>query len=282
VLASGQSGSSAGRGGTTNSTGGTPAGSAGVGGATGVSGSAAAGRGAAGAAGAAGVGGGSAGTSASAGAGGSAGTAAYDPCPTNGDACKILPIGDSITFGIQFAGSYRVELFRQAVTAQQHITFVGSQMNGPDMVAGMTFPKNHEGYSGWTIDQIAGLIPTPALQSMPAIILLMAGTNDIYGSDPANAPKRLGTLLDKITSMAPDALLVVAQLTPLPNFTSAVMTFNQALPALVSARVTAGKHIMLVDMSGTMISSDSVHPNEAGYTHMGQVWYTAIGPLLPH
>ena len=44
---------------------------------------------------------------------GAGGAAAYNPCPSNGDPCKVLPLGDSITFGINYEGSYRVELFKR-------------------------------------------------------------------------------------------------------------------------------------------------------------------------
>jgi lysophospholipase L1-like esterase len=149
------------------------------------------------------------------------------------------------------------------------------------MVDGVAFPQNHEGYSGYTIDQIDQMILTKALMFDPDIITLMIGTNDMYGQDPAGAPERLGGLLDHITSMSPDALLVVAKLTPLNCCMSTVETYNDAVGDLVAERAAAGKHILVVDMSDTMISSDSVHPNEAGYTHMGQVFYAAIADVLP-
>jgi lysophospholipase L1-like esterase len=213
--------------------------------------------------------------------GGDAGPSKYDPCPDNGDPCKILPLGDSITFGIQLPGAYRIELFRQAVEAGQNITFVGSQKNGPQMVDGVAFPQNHEGYSGYTVAQIHDMILTPALAFNPDIITLMIGTNDMYGSDPAGAPGRLGDLLDDILDMSPHALLVVAKLTPLSCCMTTVETYNGAVADLVAQRADAGRHILMVDMSDTMISSDNVHPNEAGYTHMGQVWYAAISDVLP-
>ena len=37
----------------------------------------------------------------------------------------------------------------------------------------------HEGHSGWTISQLSPLVPTPALDGKPNIILLHIGTNDI-------------------------------------------------------------------------------------------------------
>jgi lysophospholipase L1-like esterase len=223
---------------------------------------------------------------------GDASAAGYRPCPIDGSNCKVLPLGDSITFGIQFAGAYRVQLFQDAVTDHKKLAFVGdpSLANGPTTVGGMPFPQNNQGHSGWTIDQIKGIVPAPALNDNPDIILLMIGTNDMYSrTQPvAQAPQRLGALLDAIVMGDAHALLVVAQITPLQNATSEanVMTYNAAIPALVSARASAGKHILLVDQHtgfqiSTMLSSDGVHPNQTGYNHMGDVWYAAIRDVLP-
>jgi lysophospholipase L1-like esterase len=238
--------------------------------------------GASGTAGAAGAGAG--GGSGAAGASGAGGAAAYAPCPGNDAPCKILPLGDSITFGIGYAGGYRVELFSKALAASQKITFVGSAMNGPNMVDGVSFPRNNEGHSGWKINQLLSLIPAPALQQGPHIILLMIGTNDVAQNDDLpNAPKRLDALLDKLIDEAPQALIVVAQITPLSFGGSGVDAFNAALPAIVDARVKAGEHVMLVDMNSdfpTSLLGDGVHPNQMGYERMAGVWYDAIGELL--
>src|SRR6185295_2328224 len=101
-----------------------------------------------------GAGGGSAtGSGGATGAGGASGS--YNPCPTNGDPCRILPVGDSITFGINQEGSYRIELFRKTLTAKQKITYTGTLQNGPTMVDGVTFPRRYEATSGITIDGIS-------------------------------------------------------------------------------------------------------------------------------
>jgi lysophospholipase L1-like esterase len=195
-----------------------------------------------------------------------------------------LPFGDSITYGLGFAGSYRVELFDKATMAGQHITFLGSLMNGPAMVAGMTFPKQNEGHSGWKIDQMLPLIPMPALQVIPDVILVMIGTNDVVQNDNlTNAPMRLGALLDKLIGAAPNALIVVATLTPLSSGSSGVQTYNAALPAVIKQRADAGKHVQLVDMFTGFPSSelaDGVHPNQQGSARMAGVWYAAIGSLF--
>jgi hypothetical protein len=237
------------------------------------------GRGAGGATGQAGS------TGAMGGNGGSAAT--YNPCPTNGDPCKVLPLGDSITFGIQYAGAYRVELFKRAVTASQKITFVGTQMNGPAMAPGTTvpFPMDHEGHSGYTINQIAAVAPMDVTFA-PHIILLHIGTNDMYMSDPGGAPGRLSTFVDTLTSMFPNALLVVAKIIPYPAQATNVNTFNQTIPAMVQMKAGMGKHVLMVDLNtgfdtSTMLSTDGIHPNQTGYNFMGDTWYSVVGSLFP-
>jgi lysophospholipase L1-like esterase len=233
-----------------------------------------------------GCGGGSAGGG-NDGGGGTGGAPGYRPCPSNGDACAILPIGDSITDGYNVPGGYRIELFRSAHAAGHNITFTGSLTNGPATVDGVAFPIRHEGHSGWRIDMISGQVPAPALSIRPHIVLLMAGTNDvIQNSDLDQAPARLGTLIDALVTGAPDALIVVAQLTPLgdPTQETNVVAYNDALPAIVAARVAAGNHVVLVDMhTGFPVSelADMIHPTTAGYARMAGVWYATVAPLLP-
>jgi lysophospholipase L1-like esterase len=214
----------------------------------------------------------------------SGGMGDYEPCPPAGEACTILPLGDSITFGIGYDGGYRVELFRKALADGKSITFSGSVSNGPSTVEGEPFPRSNEGHSGWKIDQLRSLIPAPALEEEPHIILLMIGTNDIAQRDDlANAPERLGSLIDLLATNAPDALIVVATIVPLSFGSSGVETYNAAVPAVVDARIADGKHVLLVDQfTGFPVAElgDGVHPNQQGYERMAGVWYAAIASLL--
>src|SRR5690606_15758517 len=74
--------------------------------------------------------------------GGGSSSGDFQPCPETGP-CKILPLGDSITFGLGFDGGYRVHLFQLALEDDHEITFTGTQQpNGPDTVDGVSFPKN--------------------------------------------------------------------------------------------------------------------------------------------
>ena len=262
-------------------------------------GSGASGGGAAGSAGAGGAGGAGAGAGGG-GAGGTGGQAAYNPCPTNGDPCRVMPLGDSITDlgGIENS-AYRLPLFRLALMNDKNLTFVGSHESGPQMVDGVPFPRSQEGHSGWTIadgmgrDGLYDMIQGWLMATPPDIITLMIGTNDIdINFDRPNAPMRLGLLLDRIAMYAPNALTVVAQMVPTTQDDQNVyvQAFNAEIPAVVKQRADAGKHMITVDMYGaftknanykTELMGDKLHPKQAGLEVMAQVWYDAIGPLLP-
>lgn len=272
------------------------AGGAGAGGAGAAGGGAGGGGAAAGGAGGA-AGGGAGGTA----GGGAGGVPSYNPCPTNGDACRIMPLGDSITDGAgsSHGASYRRELFRLSLMNNKKLTFVGSHESGPDMVDNTPFPKKQEGHSGWTIDDGGGRMGLyPKIQGWltdmpPHIVTLMIGTNDVdLQLDLANADDRLGLLLDRIITNAPNALIVLAQMVPTTDdsINQRVMTYNSAIPALVKARADAGKHIKMVDMYGaftknasykTELMADTLHPKDAGYVVMANTWYDAISSYLP-
>src|SRR5947207_492514 len=67
------------------------------------------------------------------------------PCPSDGEPCRILPLGDSLTWGLGYEGGYRVALFQRASAAGKRITFVGSLQNGPPSVGGQPFPRHNQG-----------------------------------------------------------------------------------------------------------------------------------------
>jgi hypothetical protein len=218
-------------------------------------------------------------------AGGTAGGGGgFDPCPAS-DNCKILPLGDSITYGSPTNnGGYRVELFTKAINDAKHITFVGSQSDGPNMVAGVPFPKNNEGHPGWTISQIDGIATTSmALKDSPPIVLLHIGTNDMC-SGSAGAPTRLAQLVDKIIAALPNSLLAVSSIIPFPACASAVTTYDAAVPGIVQQRAAQGNVIYVEMFKGfpnNGLGSDGIHPNDnIGYPWMGDTWYSAIKSYL--
>jgi lysophospholipase L1-like esterase len=226
--------------------------------------------------------------------------AGYNPCPASGSPCRIMPLGDSITDGAgsSTGGGYRVPLFRRALADGKALTFVGSSKNGPSTIDGITFPRSHEGHSGYTIDPggdregISPLVVASMRANKPHIVTLMIGTNDVtIDLDLAGAPRRLGRLMDTLLAIDPQVLLIVATLVPTTDdeLNVRVRDYNAAIAPLVKARVDAGRHVAMVDLYAvftgnagykTVLMSDDLHPADAGYVVMADCWYAVVKPFL--
>ena len=191
---------------------------------------------------------------------------------------RVMPLGDSITDGLVVPGGYRIGLWQRFVAGGYRVDFVGSLSNGPASLG----DHDHEGHSGWRIDQIDANIVNWLHTTMPHTVLLHIGTNDISQNDDLpNAPGRLSTLIDHITATDPTAEVFVAQIIPLgsPGLEANVQAFNAAIPGIVASKVAAGKHVHLVDMHSALTAADladGVHPNAAGYDKMAAVWFNAL------
>lgn len=200
---------------------------------------------------------------------------------------KIMPLGDSITYGSGFVGGYRAPLYVLLANANYNVNFVGTQNNN----ATSWMPqKNHEGHSGYRIDQInSGFLTWVNSVPSPDIILLLIGTND-YGQnyDTANATNRLDQLITLIATNKPNAKLLVANLTlrtDNASMESAIeASFNPAVPGIVANHAALGQQVYFVDMHAALGASDlgdKLHPNGAGYNKMAATWFQAITNLLP-
>jgi len=148
--------------------------------------------------------------------------------------------------------------------------------------SGTMADNNNEGHDGATIDQIASFT-TAVLPQRPNVVLLHAGTNDMnLPLDPTTAPDHLGNLIDQIIAACPDALILVAQIISSGSATTQqnIIQYNAAIPELVAARQANGSHVMIVDMFSQLFYpsdyTDDLHPNDQGYSIMGDAWYRAI------
>ncbi|MFA6580502.1 MAG: SGNH/GDSL hydrolase family protein, partial [Paludibacter sp.] len=113
-------------------------------------------------------------------------------------AVKIMPLGNSITNGNIVPGGYRAQFWRNLESAGLNcgVDIVGTQHDNFTVDLG---DIDHEGHGGALIDQIASSINLWMDTTHPDIIMLEIGTNDIaFNVDVANAPTRLGSLIDKI------------------------------------------------------------------------------------
>jgi lysophospholipase L1-like esterase len=188
---------------------------------------------------------------------------------------RIMPLGDSITDGFNVPGGYRINLWQRLAAGGYTVDLVGSGFNGPASLG----DHDHEGHSGWRIDQLDANIVGWLQSSSPRTILLHIGTNDVNQNfDVANAPARLSALIDKIRANAPTVELFVAQITPEtdPTLESRVRAYNAAIPGIVAQK---GAQTHLVDMHSAITTADladGVHPNAAGYDKMGARWFSAL------
>jgi lysophospholipase L1-like esterase len=210
-------------------------------------------------------------------AGGVVAESAPASAETNGGT-RVMPLGDSITDGVGFpgGGGYRVGLWQRLAQNGYTTDFVGSGFNGP----GNLGDHDHEGHSGWRIDQIDASIVGWVRTYQPRTVLLHIGTNDItQDRDLGNAPARLASVVDKITSASPQTDVFVATLIPVSFADAKVRAYNAAIPGIVSSRAAAGKRVHLVDMYRALTTADladGVHPNAAGYDKMAATWFAAL------
>ncbi|HUN33449.1 MAG TPA: ricin-type beta-trefoil lectin domain protein [Trebonia sp.] len=198
---------------------------------------------------------------------------------------KILPFGDSITYGIDSStgGGYRCDLLSDLASLGTDTEMVGSQ------VAGDCAQPDNEGHSGWTIEGLQSIENCTITGYEPNVVLLDAGTNDVNvntpsvivdGGDPTHAANALESLVTSIRNDDPGVVVVVGGLIPTPVAqTAANMTsFNQQVSAWISQQQGAGWHVGWADMSAVTTSdlADGLHPNDTGYQLMATAWNAAI------
>ncbi|KAK5000912.1 hypothetical protein LTR66_000329 [Elasticomyces elasticus] len=193
---------------------------------------------------------------------------------------RILPLGDSITFGYRSSdgNGYRLDLLNHLTNSGSQVTYIGSVTDGGNMAN-----KANEGHVGYTISQIAAATVN-TLRQEPNVVLLHAGTNDMNLDPPPDpydaAPQRLASLIDEVLCTCPNTTLIVAQIISSTNggTSGRVPVYNTAIPGIVAERVKKGFKVLTVDMSsiGGSRLIDGLHPTDQGYDDMATLWYQAL------
>ncbi len=195
---------------------------------------------------------------------------------------RIMPLGDSITDGYHVPGGYRIKLRQHLLAHRYAVDFAGSQKNGPSDLG----DRDHEGHSGWRIDEIDARVRGWLARSRPHIVLLLAGTNDVVQCHRvATAPERLAKLIDKLFAQDAERRVILATLPPLsdPSMDALVRGFNARLPGIARARAAQGRRIVLVDMYNALTLDDlldGVHPSRRGFDKMADAWYSELATML--
>ncbi|MFG2953677.1 FG-GAP-like repeat-containing protein [Streptomyces sp. NPDC048291] len=195
---------------------------------------------------------------------------------------RLLPVGDSITYGIGSSdgNGYRGDLWNDLDQQQLDPDFVGQVKSGT-----MSDPDN-EGNRGAVINEIAGPAAADAQSMRPNVVTLMAGTNDIQKDhEVATAPDRLSALIDRVQAGSPGVAIAVATLVPVKNDAPAEArreAYNEQVRALVSERQNEGEKVELAEM-GPMTDAmldDRLHPNDIGYDFMADEFFDAVMTMV--
>ncbi len=216
---------------------------------------------------------------------------------------RIMPLGDSITYGSQSAlAGYREPLYRLFVDAGYRPDFVGTLQTSEGYP--VTDP-DHEGHRGWVIARDgnpdrngSGTNGYDGLYEhveewldqveTPHIILLHIGTNDLEGDDFAHAKDRLALLVDRLSALRPASWVVVTTLLPRTDkaaYNTAIdEQFNPFVEEIVRSRRALGRRVAFLDLHAAVSAdqlADGVHPNDAGYAALAQAWFGAVTAVMP-
>ncbi|MBP5285568.1 MAG: hypothetical protein ILO34_05605 [Kiritimatiellae bacterium] len=213
---------------------------------------------------------------------------------------KVMPLGDSITWG--YGGSqsgYRYFLYRDLVADGYGVDYIGDTQSEYASAAALP-DHDHSGHSGWCITTtgisdpsrgsiLANIDGWMASLADPDVVLLLLGTNDTASNDMSDRADALDELISKIVTNAPGCHVIVASVlerTDNASYDAAVQQYvNAYIPGIVQNHVNAGEHVHYLDMRSELVSStdlmDGLHPNDGGYQKMADAWRGAIESIFP-
>jgi lysophospholipase L1-like esterase len=200
-----------------------------------------------------------------------------------------MPLGDSITQPDGAHNSYRRPLWIRLRQAGYNVDFVGStQQHYQGASAPLSdFDRDHEGHSGWRVDQILEQIDGWADTSKPDIVLIHLGTNDVLqGQTPQSTIEELRTLIQRLRNTNPRIKALIAQLIPCGN-EAQVRELNKLIVDLARGTNTQDSPVIAVDQFSGFNPAigkntyDGCHPNESGEQKMADRWFAALKKLLP-
>jgi hypothetical protein len=169
---------------------------------------------------------------------------------------RVMPLGTASPGAREGdgGGGDRPPLVESPVAGRYSSDMVGSQRSGPPHL----YDRDHEGYRGYRIDQIAALAVTELLAYRPGLILPQIGTNDVLQQyELATAPDRLSALIDLITDTAPGGSWRRSRRSRTRTWTL-TRAYNAAIPDIVSAKAAAGRLVSFLDLYPVVTVTDLV------------------------
>ncbi|WP_326584818.1 GDSL-type esterase/lipase family protein [Streptomyces sp. NBC_00481] len=200
---------------------------------------------------------------------------------------RIMPLGDSITGS---PGCWRAVLWNRLRNAgHTDIDFVGTLGT---QGCGQEHDGDNEGHGGELVTNVAdqNLLPARLAATLPDIVVMHFGTNDVWSSI---APDRIlaayTKLVGQMRASNPHMRILVAQLIPMNPSSCAgcaqrVVDFNARIPDWARATSTGDSPVTVVDQwtgfSTATDTYDGVHPNAAGDDRIASRWYPALSAVL--
>ncbi|MFJ8208108.1 SGNH/GDSL hydrolase family protein [Streptomyces sp. NPDC096033] len=178
-----------------------------------------------------------------------------------------MPLGDSITQGVgsSTGADYRGPL--QELLGDD-VDFVGSQQADPIR------DPDHEGHSGYLIQQLRDGLDGWLAAAQPTVVLLHAGINDLDRGETTRAPERLLDLVGQVHVGRPEVAVIVLGLIP----TTAGLE-GQAQQFNAAVRQGAGAHrfrwVEAPALTAAEIA-DRLHPNNLGYERIAKAIVSAL------
>jgi lysophospholipase L1-like esterase len=230
---------------------------------------------------------------------------AYTTVTSAVPALRIMPLGDSITewqCNSESQGGWR-NFLGQSLRQKVSFDFVGSQYGC----------GNHEGHSGWTIAQLAQIAHEVVSAHEPDVLLLQAGTNDLFfnqpgysgGANVSGCLTRMEGLLNIIFAVNRNARVFLSGVTDInatrcanysqapwhppncpTNMSAWIAELNSKLPALAAAFQQQGFSVAFHDPnpSCAFVEADywtwGIHFSESGYQKIAAAWFKALGSLF--
>jgi acyl-CoA thioesterase I len=203
---------------------------------------------------------------------------------------KVMPLGDSITFGSYGAGmpgrgGYREVLAKKCEKENLAVDFVGT-IHYPENAG---FDSDNNGLCGWRANQINDSIKVWISKCKPQIILLQIGVNDIIqGASIDTTTARLDKLIfriykaDKSIELYTASIMNVLDSNLYKVKTSMVNDYNAKINDLVKKHSKDGMKIHFVDISSLSglgssdFHQDRLHPNDQGYAKMANAWWSVL------
>ncbi|WP_435169068.1 nucleoside hydrolase-like domain-containing protein [Falsirhodobacter sp. 1013] len=202
---------------------------------------------------------------------------------------NILPFGDSLTEGYvnkgnTESGGYRTFLWNDLVDQGIQVNMVGGLSDGPSGI-----DADHQGHRGWTINQLNATHDQVLKNTDPDVVMLIAGGNDSFTDSVSQMLSDLQTLVTNISADKPEATILVGSLTPLrvgqypQSMADKLDAYSEAMGPMIENLAKQGHNVAFVDMSSLQVSDMSslsvdngMHPTEAGYEKMADLWLEAF------